>query len=88
MLKHDKSRKQVALETGRAGVAGLLALIAVSASACTAEDIYRNVQQNHQRECYQLPVPQQAHCLSLNATSWEEYQLQRRQLESQGDPTF
>ena len=35
-------------------------------TSCTAEQIYTNVQQDHQRQCRLLPVWQQEHCLSLN----------------------
>jgi hypothetical protein len=57
-------------------------------SSCTAEQIYRDVQQSHVRECRQLPLPQQSHCLSLNDVSWQEYQRERERNQRLADSNF
>jgi hypothetical protein len=60
----------------------LLALLWLT--ACSAEQVYNTLQQDHQRQCRLLPVWQQAHCLSRHDTPWEEYTAERRALGSQG----
>ena len=43
-------------------------------ASCTAEQVYNNIQQDHQRQCLQLPIWQQAHCQALNDTPFIDYQ--------------
>jgi hypothetical protein len=46
-------------------------------TSCTAEQVYNNFQQDHQRHCLLLPIWQQEHCLSLNDVPYHEYQRER-----------
>ena len=54
-----------------------VSVTALLLSACTAEQAYKDLQENHRRQCLQLPVWQQSHCLSRQDTSWEDYTRER-----------
>jgi len=58
--------------------------ILLQMTSCTAEQVYKNVQEDHQRQCRLLPVWQQEHCLSLNDTAWEDYVRERETAQTQG----